>query len=231
MRTKNNKQNLSRRKIINSAMILFANKGFGSTSTREICAHAGVNLSLISYYFKTKEGLYTNIIESIVNYGLSHMQEEIRMSQEVYAMIKDEKVRLLYTMLEKYTNFLYSDSVPNSFVILMIKEQTVSNSKFAVIYTERIQIFYKALRRVMASILNKNENDKMIIFEISSIIGEIITFKLMSRATLNALEQSCFTPDDNKKIKKLITSNVSVKLEKLGIKKAEEKPKVLSCVR
>ena len=74
MDTAQKSQNLSKKKIINSAIVLFANKGFDSTSTREICKHAGVNLSLLSYYFKTKEGLYTTIIESILNFGLKFLE-------------------------------------------------------------------------------------------------------------------------------------------------------------
>lgn len=214
------KQNLSRKKIINSAITLFASKGFTSTTTREICKHAGVNLSLIPYYFENKEGLYTNIIESILNYGLEHLQEEITKSNSVKTMTYDEKVDLYYTLLEKYISFLYSESVPNSFVILMLKEQTIASSKYSEIYSKKIEILYKALRTILASILGKKENDKKIIFEVSSIIGQILAFKLMDRATLFALRQDFYTKEDNKKISKIVLSYIDKSLEKLEIKRA-----------
>lgn len=220
MNTKSNKtnnQNLSRKKIINSAIVLFAGKGFDSTSTREICKHAGVNLSLISYYFKTKEGLYTNIIESIMNFGLKYLETEINQANNIENISKEEKIQLFYNLLEKYTTFLYSESVPNNFVILMIKEQTISNSKFSEIYAQKIEIFYKALRKILASILGKNENDKNIIFQVSSIIGEVLSFKVMARATLTPLKQAFYTKDDNKMIKNIILSHIRTNLEQLGI--------------
>lgn len=48
----------SKEKIIHAAKKIFATKGFDGTSTREIVAEAGVNISLISYYFKSKESLF-----------------------------------------------------------------------------------------------------------------------------------------------------------------------------
>lgn len=211
-------QNLSRKKIMNSAIILFASKSFDSTSTREICKHAGVNLSLISYYFKTKEGLYTSIIESVLNYGLKFIQKEIEKSNEIGKMPREEKIRLFFELLDKYTTFLYSESVPNNFVILMIKEQTSPDSKFSNLYNEKIQIFYKALRKILASILGRTENDKKIIFQTSAIIAEILSFKFMTRATLTPLKQSAYTKEDLKLIQKIISENVKTRLDKLGIK-------------
>lgn len=212
------KQNLSRKKIINSAIILFANKGFDSTSTREICKHAGVNLSLIPYYFGNKEGLYTNIIESIIDYGLGSLREEIIKTKTVSLLSLDEKIALYKTLLEKYVDFLYSENVPSSFVVLMIKEQTVSHSKFSDIYSQKIDILYSALRRTLASILNKRENDKSITFEVSSIIGQVLGYKLMDKATLNSLGQDFYTKDDNKKIKNIVLSYINTNLENLNSK-------------
>lgn len=210
------KQNLSKKKIINSAIILFANKGFNSTTTREICKHAGVNLSLIPYYFGNKEGLYINIIDSIVNYGLAYMQDEISQANNVNALSTTEKIALFNAVLVKYVDFLYSDNVPSSFVALMIKEQMVSHSKFSEIYTQKIGVFYRALRKILASILGKRETDKVVIYEISSIIGQILGYKLMTRATLEALGQDLYTKEDNKKIKNIVLSYIDEALEKIN---------------
>lgn len=219
MNSEKKKQNLSRKKIINSAIVLFANKGFDSTSTREICSHAGVNLSLIPYYFGNKEGLYTNIIESIINFGLAYLQSEISQADGINLMNTDEKICLYRNILEKYADFLYSENVPSSFVILMIKEQTISHSKFSAIYSQKISVLYRALIKTLASILGKNENDKTVIFEVYSVIGQILSFKFMTRATLTSLKQDLYTKEDCKKIKKLISSHIDTSIEKINSEK------------
>jgi AcrR family transcriptional regulator len=52
----------ARRKILEAAAQLFAVNGMDGTSTRDIAKESGLNLSLISYYFGGKEGLYVAVI-------------------------------------------------------------------------------------------------------------------------------------------------------------------------
>lgn len=54
----------TRDRIIDSARELFAQKGFYGVSVRDITGAAGVNTSMISYYFGGKDGLYEAIFES-----------------------------------------------------------------------------------------------------------------------------------------------------------------------
>ena len=52
-----------RQDILTAAMGLFAKKGFSGTTTRDLAYHAGVNEAIIFRYFKTKEDLYSAILE------------------------------------------------------------------------------------------------------------------------------------------------------------------------
>ena len=51
-----------RENIIAAAVPLFAAKGLNGVSVRELASAAGVNLSMISYYFGGKEGLYAAVL-------------------------------------------------------------------------------------------------------------------------------------------------------------------------
>ena len=48
----------ARTRLLDSALHLFAERGYAKTSTREIAKAANVNISAISYYFGDKAGLY-----------------------------------------------------------------------------------------------------------------------------------------------------------------------------
>jgi len=48
----------ARIRLLDAALVLFADKGFAKTSTREIAQAAHVNVASISYYFGDKAGLY-----------------------------------------------------------------------------------------------------------------------------------------------------------------------------
>ncbi len=49
----------TRNKILNAAGPVFADKGFGAATVREICQAADVNLASINYHFGDKEKLYS----------------------------------------------------------------------------------------------------------------------------------------------------------------------------
>ncbi len=53
----------TRAKLISAAKKLFADKGFSATSVKDLAELAQVNVSLVSYHFGGKEGLYAECIE------------------------------------------------------------------------------------------------------------------------------------------------------------------------
>ena len=65
-----------RQQILGVATELFAEKGFGGTTTREIAAHAQVNEALIFRHFPTKEELYWAVLEAKVRSEDSHLRLE-----------------------------------------------------------------------------------------------------------------------------------------------------------
>ncbi len=56
----------NRDRILLAAASLFANKGYAGTSVREIVEAAGVTKPTLYYYFKSKEALYTKLMDLAV---------------------------------------------------------------------------------------------------------------------------------------------------------------------
>jgi AcrR family transcriptional regulator len=65
-----------RQQILGIATGLFAEKGFGGTTTREIAARAQVNEALIFRHFPTKEELYWAVLEAKVRSEDFHLRLE-----------------------------------------------------------------------------------------------------------------------------------------------------------
>jgi AcrR family transcriptional regulator len=53
----------AREKLILAGVRLFSLRGFEGTTVKELCDEAGLNVSLISYHFEGKEGLYRAVLE------------------------------------------------------------------------------------------------------------------------------------------------------------------------
>jgi len=54
----------TREKLLAAASRVFSQHGFGGATVKEIADQAGVNVSLISYHFNGKEGLFRTILET-----------------------------------------------------------------------------------------------------------------------------------------------------------------------
>lgn len=83
--------------LLRSAEILFAEKGFAGTSTREISKEADVNISMISYYFGSKEKLYEKIFEF-------RMTESLNFSKDVIANEHLDEWEKLILVIDRYAD-------------------------------------------------------------------------------------------------------------------------------
>ena len=77
---------ITRDRILKTAVKLFAEGGYEATSIRTLAAKAHVNQAAINYHFKTKDGLYREVlrdaIHALTEDQLSHAQETQAMPQE-----------------------------------------------------------------------------------------------------------------------------------------------------
>ena len=55
----------TRAAILEAAKKLFAEKGFGAATVRDICTEAGANIALVSRYFGSKSELYAEVCRSL----------------------------------------------------------------------------------------------------------------------------------------------------------------------
>src|SRR5258708_1407439 len=95
----------TRRRILDTAIEVFAAVGYEAASTRALAERAGVNLPAIPYYFGSKEGLYRAAIEQIVR-GIDHRMAPVadRVSAALAAgePARKELLALLHEMLDAF---------------------------------------------------------------------------------------------------------------------------------
>src|SRR6185503_1763624 len=56
----------TRERLIESATRLFAERGFGKVTVREICKAARANVAAVNYHFGGKTGLYDEVVQSAI---------------------------------------------------------------------------------------------------------------------------------------------------------------------
>ena len=138
-----------REQIIETALELFAQKGFEGTSIRDIAEKASVNVAMVNYYFGTKEKLFEKIVEykSSVTRGLL---DEILNNKSLTAIQKIEAVidsyieklfthrmfhrliqqELILNQRENLQNSIVSNFIPNVLIIKNIIESGIKKGDF-----------------------------------------------------------------------------------------------------
>ncbi len=59
-----NREELTKERILDTAEVLFAQKGYQAVSVREITSAARCNLAAVNYHFGKKENLYLEVFRS-----------------------------------------------------------------------------------------------------------------------------------------------------------------------
>jgi len=104
--------------IMETAEVLFAEKGFNGTSVRDIAEKAHVNLAMISYYFGSKDKL----LESLFDYRGEHLKLKLETMAEDKSLTSFEKIDMLIDhYLEKIMN-------QQCFSRIMVREQVVNHT-------------------------------------------------------------------------------------------------------
>ncbi|GEM_PF-5354131 len=91
-----------REKIISAAIDLFAEKGFGNTSTAEIAAKSQVAHGTIFYHFKSKQGILYEVLRQILEKTSTAYKEIVADHLSGYACI-EELLHREMTIVEQHS--------------------------------------------------------------------------------------------------------------------------------
>lgn len=199
-------------KILLVAAELFAKNGFEGASTREICKMAGVNLSLISYYFGGKKELYEKIVAKIIGSIMRYMKASMGFEEipaDFNFLSKKEKIELLFKALGLIIDYFYSDRITDSEIMIIFREQMTSGVP---INPEGYQMF----KRLLASILGRDENDKEIVFRTVTIMGQVHSARIFKQFSLKLMDQPGYSKEDVQMLKQIIMNQAKSILKDLG---------------
>src|SRR5258706_15758307 len=104
--------------IMETAEILFAEKGFNGTSVRDIAEKANVNLAMVSYYFGSKDKL----LEALFSYRGEYLKLKLENIIEDKKLDSLEKINML---IDHYIDKVMSQQC---FSRIMVREQVLNHT-------------------------------------------------------------------------------------------------------
>jgi len=144
-----------REHIIETALNLFAQKGFEGTSIRDIAEKAAVNVAMVNYYFGTKEKLFEKIVE-YKSLSTRNLLDELASNKSLTGIEKIEAVidsyieklfthrtfhrliqqELILNQRENLQDSIVCNFLPNTLIIKKIIETGIKKGEFKKIDVE-----------------------------------------------------------------------------------------------
>lgn len=159
----------SKEKIINVALEEFALNGYKAASTNAICKNAKVSKGLLYHYYESKEVLYLNVLQHVIDQFKGHITIDIDENDKKGTEHISEYFNKKFKFFRK--NPLYSKIITNT--ILENMESTKSIMKEFEDYNK--MLIYEVIKNV--DINQKFDREKA--FELIIMIGERLEEKHM----------------------------------------------------
>lgn len=110
-----NQRTNSEQEIINAAKEVFIEKGYKGTTMRDIASRAGITLSMVNYYFRSKDRLFDIIFEETFSMMYSRLIHNIDSQISLFDMIEQFTCQLIDILTENPSipNFLFAEVSQN----------------------------------------------------------------------------------------------------------------------
>lgn len=98
-------------KILQTAFQCLSTRGYANVSMRDIADEAGVALSQLNYYYKNKEGLFTEVVKMMMHQYLHEVEEKLKSTknakEKIASLVKyfNELIRKNPELLRLFIDF------------------------------------------------------------------------------------------------------------------------------
>lgn len=214
----------TRTRLIESAILHFAAKGFDGTGIRDIAKSAQANSALVAYHFCGKEGLYLEVLKAIFArkpcavIELAHVPSVGTPGARKLALQGfQDYIRALFTELMSTAG---SNPIDEAAMVLMAREMQSPRAASASLLMEQIKPYVTHLMNCLQVLRPDLDEDALFAMGIS-IQGQIIHFR-NSLGIIRLIRGNPAYPED---LEKVIQHHIDFSLRGLGVPEAFPQPR------
>ncbi len=160
----------TRERLIEAAGRVFADRGFGHATVREICAKAGANLAAVNYHFRDKEGLYSAVIaQAQVGHGA---MGRVR-SETLAGATPEDRLR---AFILNYMLRLFDENRPSWNGTLIAREMIEPTAALDDVVANTIRPRFQFLSSLVREILGNAASEDRVRLAAASVIGQCLIY-------------------------------------------------------
>lgn len=169
----------TRRRILDTAIEVFAAVGYEAASTRALAERAGVNLPAIPYYFGSKEGLYRAAIEHIVReieQRMAPVAERVEAALAASEPSRQELLGLLHEMLDAFVALVVGGAHLESRRRLFARAEVERTAALEPLHEIGLRRVFAPCRALVARLLHQAAEDDATVLRTLAILGQVSVF-------------------------------------------------------
>jgi AcrR family transcriptional regulator len=187
--------------IIESAIELFAEKGFEGTSIRDLATKADVNVAMINYYFGSKEKLFECIVKHKAAYT-KDILEEIVNNNELTEIEKIDRI------IDSYVTRLFSNRKFHRVIHheLMINERGIIQDAIVNLLFPNSLLLRNVIDAGIKKGTFKKVDSMLVVATIVGTINQVLLSKKFCNKCLNKEDE--YVPYEDAKFKKRVSDHL-----------------------
>jgi AcrR family transcriptional regulator len=198
----------TRRRILETALEIFAAEGYEGASTRLLAERSGVNLPAIHYYFGSKEGLYRAVVEHIVQHNEAHMAP---LAVKVTAALVDARtpwedlLDLLCEMLETFVMLIAGGDQNESRRLLYVRAEIERTAGLELLHKNGMRQIFEPCLALVGRLLGQSTEDQITLVHALTLMGQVTIF--CNHGVRQALGVTAFSEERIRTIQAVVRSH------------------------
>ena len=175
----------TRKRLIETAIEVFAIHGYDGTSTRLLAERAGVNLPAIQYHFGSKEGLYRAVVGYFTDYIEQQMAPVGMRVKAAFAAGKPSRgtaLRLLLELLEEFVALVFKGgdgdtrASVESWKLFIARAEVERSTALESLYVTMRRCVGEPCAALVARLIGRSLKDERTWLRTAAILGQATVF-------------------------------------------------------
>lgn len=195
--TDHNRKKDTRQQLLDSAAILFSEKGYTCTSVAEICKKAEANIASVNYHFGSKDALYRSVIEYTYEQATSRYPFDDASS----ATVDERFFKFVLALLRR----VLSTEMTGNFYKLVAKEMAEPTDESGILINQIISGKMDRAETLIREIYGQTANEELIFRMTHSIVSQCLFLGLTEKGRRHHLKRRPVTLEDAESYARHIT--------------------------
>ena len=200
----------TRRRLVETAIEIFAIHGYEGTSTRTLAERAGVNLPAIPYYFGSKQGLYRAAVEHIIRHIETRMGaigERVKSALARVNPPRKELLSLLAEMLETFVAMVAEQDNPESRRLFFARAELEDTAALDPLQECAMRQVLRPCAELIGRLVGRPADDKEVVARTLTLLGQVAIF--CNKGARKALAWDDFSSDRVALIQRLVREHTA----------------------